>query len=116
LAMLKGLQRVRFFEVGSYLVATTEIGSMGSDVASLLADAAHVAFAADFKEKENETRVSARACKEFPFPLNEIMAKAAKSLGGAGGGHEKAAGCSVPGNKVKELLERCVETVRECAT
>jgi nanoRNase/pAp phosphatase (c-di-AMP/oligoRNAs hydrolase) len=113
IALLKGFQRVKFTDWDRYLIATTEVGSHGSDVASMLAEAAHVAFVADWKDEARETRVSARASKDFPVPLNEILSKVAKDLGGNGGGHPKAAGCSVPGKKPDEVLKKCIDAVKE---
>ena len=43
--------------------------------------------------------------------LNEIMNEVGKRLGGAGGGHPKASGATVPAN-LKETLEECVEVLK----
>ncbi len=113
LAILRGFQRAEIYEAGGYIIATTVVGSNASEAATALAEAAHAAFAAEWKEQEKETRLSARAGKEFPLPLNEIMAKAAGRLGGKGGGHRKAAGLSVKNKKPEEVLKACLEVLRE---
>jgi len=113
IAILKGFQRTQFFEAGWYLLATSQVGSHGSDVASFLAEVAHASFVGDYKEREDETRISSRASKEFPVALNEVMSKVGKELGGEGGGHKKAAGCSIKGQRVDETLQKCVEITRE---
>ncbi|MEM2909398.1 MAG: DHHA1 domain-containing protein [Candidatus Bilamarchaeaceae archaeon] len=113
IAILKGFQRLQIFEIGEYVIVATEVGSSASDVASHLADVANAAFAADWKENEGETRMSARASREFPVPLNVVMAKTAERLGGMGGGHKKAAGCSVKGKKPDEVLAVCIQVLRE---
>jgi len=108
LAILRGFQRVEIFESGNYIIATSSVGSSASEVATILAEVAHVAFVAEWKEQEKETRLSARACNDFPFPLNEIAAAAAEELGGKGGGHKKAAGLSVKNKKPEEVLKACL--------
>lgn len=113
LAVLRGFQRTEIYEVNGHIVATSTVGSNASDTASLLAEVAHVSFVAEFREKENETRLSARASKEFPFPLNEILAKAAERIGGNGGGHKKAAGLSVKNKKPADALKACIESLKE---
>ena len=112
IAILKGFQRTEFFEAGRYLLAISRVGSHGSDVASYLAEVAHASFVGDYKEKYDETRVSARASKDFPVALNEVLSKVGKELGGRGGGHRKAAGCSVKGKQLDEVLKKCIEITK----
>jgi len=113
IAILKGFQRAEYFEAGRYLLATSRVGSHGSDVASYLAEVSHASFVGDYKEKADETRVSARASKEFPVALNEVMSNVGKEFGGEGGGHKKAAGCSVKGEKTDEVLQKCIEITKQ---
>lgn len=108
LAMLSAMKRVEFVYAGGYILATTEVGSNESDAASLIADAADVCFVAKWKDQEKETRISARARKSVHVPLNEVMAEAARELGGAGGGHAKAAGAALKAH-TDESLKTCVE-------
>ncbi|MCI0503757.1 DHHA1 domain-containing protein [Candidatus Micrarchaeota archaeon] len=108
LAMLTAMKRVEFVYAGGYIIATTEVGSNESDAASLIADAADVCFVAKWKDSENATRISARARKTVHVPLNEVMAEVAGELGGAGGGHAKAAGASLKAHTA-ESLKTCVE-------
>ncbi len=109
IAMIKAMQRVQFVYGGGYLVATSEVGSNESDAASLITEAADVAFVAKWKDSEKETRISARARPSVKIPLNKVMAEAAKMFGGAGGGHAKAAGGSLKLH-TEEALKECVET------
>ena len=109
IAMLKAMQRIEYVYTGGYMVATSEVGSNESDAASLIVEAADVAFVAKWKDKEKETRISARARGAVKIPLNEVMGKVAKDVGGAGGGHAKAAGASLPGIHTDEALKKCVE-------
>jgi len=108
IAMLNAMKRVEFVYAGGYLIATTEVGSNESDAASLIADAADVCFVAKWKDEENATRISARARKSVHVPLNAVMAEVANELGGAGGGHAKAAGASLKAHTA-ESLKSCVE-------
>ncbi len=109
IAMLKAMQRIEYVYTGGYMVATSEVGSNESDAASLIVEAADVAFVAKWKDKEKATRISARARGAVKIPLNEVMGKVAKEFGGAGGGHAKAAGASLPGVHTDEALKKCVE-------
>jgi nanoRNase/pAp phosphatase (c-di-AMP/oligoRNAs hydrolase) len=107
--MLKAMQRVQFIYGGGYLVATSEVGSNESDAASLITEAADVAFVAKWKDREQETRISARARPGVKIPLNKVMGEVAEALGGAGGGHPKAAGAALKAHS-DEALRECVET------
>jgi nanoRNase/pAp phosphatase (c-di-AMP/oligoRNAs hydrolase) len=109
IAMLKAMQRVQFIYGGGYLVATSEVGSNESDAASLITEAADVAFVAKWKDKEQETRISARARPWVRTPLNKVMKVVAEAFGGAGGGHAKAAGGALK-THTEEALKECVET------
>jgi nanoRNase/pAp phosphatase (c-di-AMP/oligoRNAs hydrolase) len=109
IAVLTAMKRLDFVYSAGYVIATTEVGSNESDAASLIADAADVAFVAKWKEREKETRISARARKSVRVPLNQVMAEVGRSLGGAGGGHPKAAGAALKAH-TDEALKRCVET------
>jgi nanoRNase/pAp phosphatase (c-di-AMP/oligoRNAs hydrolase) len=108
IAILTAMKRVEFVYSAGYLIATSEVGSNESDAASLIAEAADVAFVAKWKDFENETRISARARKSVHVPLNKVMAEVAKELGGAGGGHQKAAGAALKVH-TDEALKKCVE-------
>lgn len=109
IAVLTAMKRVQFVYAAGYVIATSETGSNESNAASLFVEAADVAFVANWKEQEKETRVSARARAGVRVPLNTVMAEVAGSLGGAGGGHRKAAGASLKAHS-KEALKKCVET------
>lgn len=108
IAMLTAMKRVEFVYAGGYIIATTEVGSNESDAASLLAEAADVAFVAKWKNQEKETRISARARPSVKVPLNEVMAEVGKELGGAGGGHAKASGAALKAH-TDESLKACVD-------
>jgi prefoldin beta subunit len=108
LAMLSAMKRVEFVYSAGYIIATSEASSNESDAASLLAEAADVAFVANWKNEEQESRISARARKDVAVPLNKVMAEVGQALGGAGGGHPKAAGASAKAH-TDETLKKCVD-------
>jgi bifunctional oligoribonuclease and PAP phosphatase NrnA len=108
IALLSAMKRVEFIYAGGYIIATSEVGSNESDAASLIAEAADVAFVAKWKDAEKMTRISARAAKSVKIPLNQVLDEVGKSLGGAGGGHQKAAGAAVKAH-TKEALQKCVD-------
>ena len=111
MAILKACQRVSVVYSGGLVIATSEVGSNESDAAQVLSEAADVAFVASWKDRERETRISARARKSVSIELNEVMKDVGISLGGNGGGHPKAAGATVKVH-TQEALARCVEALQ----
>ena len=110
ISVLKAFQRVNFIYSGGLIIATSEVGSNESDAAQLISEAADIAFVASWKDKERETRISARARKHVNIPLNEVMREVGISNGGNGGGHPKAAGASLKIH-TDEALRACVDEV-----
>ena len=108
IAMLTAMKRLNFVYVGGYVIATSEIGGNESNAASVIAEASDVVFIAKWKDQEQETRISARARASVKIPLNEVMSEVAEELGGAGGGHRKAAGAALKCH-TDEVLKKCVE-------
>ena len=115
IAMLNAMKRVNFVYAAGYIIATSEVGSNESDAASLIAEAADVAFVAKWKDREQESRISARAREGVKVQLNKVMAEVGKSLGGAGGGHPKAAGAAAKAH-TDEALKKCVDVFIEMAS
>lgn len=109
IAILKAIQRSNYYIVKDYVVVISEVGMNESDAAGILSDFVDVAFIASYKEKENECRVSSRGRRHVHVNLNEVMKEVAVSFGGNGGGHAKAAGCSIPGANPQNVLAKCVE-------
>ncbi|MBI5228165.1 DHH family phosphoesterase [Candidatus Micrarchaeota archaeon] len=114
IAILKAMQKLNYVYASGYIIATSEGISNESDSASLITEAADVAFIAKWKDETKETRISARARGSVMVPLNEVMSTVAKRIGGAGGGHPKAAGAAVKCH-TDEALKRCVGTFIELA-
>jgi nanoRNase/pAp phosphatase (c-di-AMP/oligoRNAs hydrolase) len=108
IAMLKAMRDVKYVYAAGYIIATTESSSNESDAASLIAEAADVAFVASWRDREQETRISARARSGVEVPLNKVLAEVGEATGGAGGGHPKAAGAASK-EHTQETLQRCVD-------
>lgn len=106
--VLKSIKRMRVARHGNYMIATAKVREHESYVASALSEFADAVFVARWKRAEGETKISARARKSVPVPLNEVMMQVGKEFGGAGGGHSKAAGSSAKA-KPEIVLKRCVE-------
>ncbi|MDG7016413.1 MAG: DHH family phosphoesterase [Nitrososphaerota archaeon] len=116
IAKLKGARRLRIYRVGSWLGATTMVGSFQAHVArSLLSMGADFAIVGG--ESDNETRVSMRESQRFldgtKIQLGKDVAEViAGRFGGHGGGHATAASFSCAGeaeDAVKAALERMGE-------
>jgi nanoRNase/pAp phosphatase (c-di-AMP/oligoRNAs hydrolase) len=114
IAILSAMKRLNFVYAAGYIIATTEVGSNEADSASLISEAADVCFVAKWKDREKETRISSRARRSVKVPLNQVMAEVAKELGGAGGGHPKAAGAALKVH-TEEALKKCVEVFTRIA-
>lgn len=83
---------------------TTE--SSTGNVAKLLLGAFGVPVGVAFKQKAaGNAEFSLRGTSESGVHLGKVIGAIAKKHGGSGGGHEKAAGCSVPVSEIEGLLE-----------
>ena len=108
LAMVNCIKKMDYVYAAGYVIATSEASSNESDAASLISEAADVAFVAKWKDREQETRISARARPSVKVSLSDVMKEAGEALGGAGGGHAKAAGAALKAH-TQEALKKCVE-------
>ncbi len=111
IALATACMRLEYEVVGQYLIATTNISAHEGDAASVLSEVADVVFVASHKPEEKETRVSARARKNVPIPLNEVMKEVGQRFNGKGGGHPKASGCSAQGT-IPVVLKACIEVFK----
>ena len=97
----RGVERadhLQYFEAGDAIRDTIVgiVAGMALGVEGVDRDRPIVAFAA---ESEGETKVSARASGALVargLDLSAVMAEAAAAVGGAGGGHDVAAGATIP--------------------
>ena len=79
--------------------------SATGNVAKLLLGAFGVPLGVAYKEKAGGlAEFSLRSTSESRIHLGKEIGLIAQKHGGSGGGHEKAAGCSVPSSEVQGLL------------
>jgi len=109
-AILAAFQRVEEVEYKGVLIALSHVGTNESMASTLLSEVADYAFVAS--EKHNEIRISARAGAHTKIKMNEVLFEVGKRLNGAGGGHAKAAGASVP-TDLRNALDTCVTVLKE---
>jgi len=114
IAFLKAAQRALIERVEDWIIVTSQVSSFGGAAASsLISIGADVAFVAS--KKDDLVKVSARARREAQnagVNLAKLMEDISAKFGGAGGGHEGAAGMDVIGEPEAILLE-CVEYVKK---
>ncbi|MBN1170038.1 DHH family phosphoesterase [Candidatus Micrarchaeota archaeon] len=108
LAMMNCMKKTEYVYAAGHVIATSEATGNESDAASLITEAADVAFIAKWNDREQETRISARARPSVKVSLSDVMKEAGEALGGAGGGHAKAAGAALKVH-TDEALKKCVE-------
>lgn len=110
IAVLKGMQRMKFERVQTWLIAGTCVSSHEALVCnSLLAAGADVSFVA--AERGDDARLSGRArshAVRFGLNLGTLFGEVAKDIGGEGGGHPGAAGLSYRGD-AEALLNVCMQ-------
>jgi nanoRNase/pAp phosphatase (c-di-AMP/oligoRNAs hydrolase) len=113
-ARLKAAQRIALHRIGSWIVATSTLGSFQSSAArAFLVLGADVAVLVG-KDK-NTLQASFRSTDEFykktRVDLGEISKKLAGGFNGTGGGHPTAAGVNGEGEEEK-FLEEVVEAIK----
>ncbi len=96
--------RTRGTRLGRLAYMKTEQSATGN-VAKLLLGAFGVPLGVAYKEKPGGTaEFSLRSTSDSKIHLGKEIGLIAQRHGGSGGGHEKAAGCSVPASEVQGLL------------
>jgi nanoRNase/pAp phosphatase (c-di-AMP/oligoRNAs hydrolase) len=116
IAKLKGAQRITIFRLGSWVAATTEVGSFQAQVArSLIYLGADLAVVAG--TSEGEMRASLRSGQRFATATSlklgtDVVEPVAAKLGGRGGGHSTAASFTCPEN-VSGVQKVCIDRVAE---
>ncbi len=110
LNVLEAFRNMRIQMHGGYVVVTSVVPAHESLVSSAFSDLADVAFVGKWKNEISETRISSRARKHVKVKMNEVMQEVAAELGGGGGGHAKAAGCSAKA-RPGETLDKCIEVL-----
>ncbi|MDW7731046.1 MAG: DHH family phosphoesterase [Methanolobus sp.] len=99
------LSHLQFFDTGSSIPETIVGIVAGMSHASNNRRLPIIAFA----DKEDGHKVSARGTQELVnrgLNLSEAISQVCQEIGGAGGGHDIAAGATVPFGKKEEFIER----------
>ncbi|MBN2110384.1 MAG: DHH family phosphoesterase [Methanosarcinaceae archaeon] len=99
------LSHLQFFDAGSSIPETIVGIVAGMSHASNNRHLPIVAFA----DKEDGHKVSARGTQELVnrgLNLSEAISQVCREIGGAGGGHDIAAGATVPFGKKEEFIEK----------
>ncbi|HET7323393.1 MAG TPA: DHH family phosphoesterase [Halococcus sp.] len=108
-------ERVQWFDAGER-IRETIVGivagmAMGTD--EIRSDRPVIAFAA---KSDTESKVSARGTHKLVragLDLSSVMGEAARALGGEGGGHDVAAGATIPKGREDDFIERADAIVTE---
>jgi single-stranded DNA-specific DHH superfamily exonuclease len=90
-------------QLGRLAYMETEENSTGN-VAKLLLGAFDVVVGVSYKKKGERAELSLRGTSECRVHLGQAISGIAAGHGGNGGGHQKAAGCSIPFGEVMPVL------------
>jgi len=111
LNILDALRNSNYREEGNYLISYTITKDNTGEIASILTTFSDVALV--MKKNDNgKTSMSLRCNEFFPFALNKIAERIGKEIGGAGGGHKKAAGALLE-KPPEEAIEKAVKIIIE---
>jgi RecJ-like exonuclease len=100
------LDHLQYFHGGTRIKDTVIGITAGIMMSSPEVDKSRPLFA--FAHSDEGVKVSARATKSLVsrgLDLSVVMREAAETMGGAGGGHNIAAGATIPYNREEEFLE-----------
>lgn len=113
--LLRRRRYVQYFDAGSS-IRETVVGIVAGMIMNSSDADPHLPILA-FAEADDGIKVSARAPKELTrggLDLSRIMSESAASVGGLGGGHNVAAGATIPEGKEEVFLDK-VEAMVESA-
>ena len=117
IARLKAAARLRIYRAGDWLIAVSRVGSFQSSAArSLIGLGAHLSIVAG--ESDGGVVVSFRATRDFVEATGinvgkDIAARIGAEFEGHGGGHSSAARAFCARGELEEILDRCLELVKE---
>lgn len=100
------LDSLQYFHAGDEILDTVVgiVAGMSFSLDSVARDLPIVAFAKDGEDVKVSARGTANLCGRG-LNLAEALSAAAEEVGGAGGGHDVAAGATVPGGSEEDFLE-----------
>ncbi len=108
-------EHVQWFDAGDRIRETIVgiVAGMALGTDALRGDRPVIAFAA---KNESESKVSARGTHRLVragLDLSAVMGEVARALGGDGGGHDVAAGATIPSGQEKRFVERADTVVAD---
>ena len=108
-------EHLQWFDAGEEIRETIVgiIAGMSMSADGVSRDVPIVAFA---RKNDAETKVSGRGTGSLVgrgLDLSVVMREAARAAGGDGGGHDVAAGATIPAGNETEFIERADEVVGE---
>jgi nanoRNase/pAp phosphatase (c-di-AMP/oligoRNAs hydrolase) len=115
IARLKSAQRLRFEEVGKYLLAQSEVSSFHASVARMLIDLGAdvgVAYGKQGQEARVSVRASQRFFRETSIDVGSLLGKLSDELALTGGGHSTAASISgaKPANEIAQGIISAIKS------
>lgn len=105
--LLRKLKHIQYFDAGSS-IRETVVGIVAGMILNSSEADQHMPILA-FAEADDGVKVSARAPKELTrngLDLSKLMCQAATDVGGLGGGHNVAAGATIPKGMEEVFLDR----------
>jgi single-stranded-DNA-specific exonuclease len=108
-------EHVQWFDAGTHIRATIVgiVAGMAIGAENIDRAVPIIAFAS---KNDKETKVSARGTQTLVqrgLDLSQVMGQASSAVGGKGGGHDVAAGATIPAGRVYEFVERADQIVGE---
>lgn len=108
-------EHLQYFDAGDEIRETIVgiVAGMALGVEGVDGNKPIVAFAA---KNEDETKVSARGTGRLVgqgLDLSAVMTEASRAVGGDGGGHDVAAGATIPAGEKEAFLERATAVIGE---
>jgi len=112
----RGVERgeyIQWFDAGEEIRETIVgiVAGMALGVEGVDPDRPIVAFA---RKNDEETKVSARGTGRLVgsgLDLSVVVGEASRALGGDGGGHDVAAGATIPAGREQEFIEKADDIV-----
>ncbi|MFP4175315.1 MAG: DHHA1 domain-containing protein [Halobacteriales archaeon] len=110
------LDNVQYFDAGDEIQDTIVGIIAGMSYSKSCVDRSKPVIAFADVEEEGEKKVSSRATKSLVrrgLNLAEVMSECSSAVGGDGGGHDIAAGATIPENAVQEFVDEVDSVVDE---
>jgi len=110
------LENVQYFDAGNEIPDTIVGIIAGMSYSKSAVDRSKPIIAFADVEDEGEKKVSSRGTKRLVrsgLNLAEVMSECSQAVGGEGGGHDIAAGATIPDDRIEDFVEEVDEKVGE---